>query len=132
MSVRGATDAFSRSPLSLASPVYKTSLERQLRVDLTHSARPQAMTGNCAIRPYAATCLEASQHVAEMLTPEDLDGAFIVMYTVAASLRRRPLEATLSAHCRPRPRSLQLGGVPLAVVRSGDPPSHSRGRRRFR
>jgi hypothetical protein len=90
------------------------------------------MTGVCAIRPYAATCLEASQHVAEMLTPEDLDGAFIVMYTVAASLRRRPLEATLSAHCRPRPRSLQLGGVPLAVVRSGDPPWHSRGRRRFR
>jgi hypothetical protein len=102
------------------------------RRDFGDTPISEFFNGICAIRPYAATCLEASQHVAEMLTPEDLDGAFIVMYTVAASLRRRPLEATLSAHCRPRPRSLQLGEVPLAVVRSGDPPSHSRGRRRFR
>ena len=45
--------------------------------------------------------------------------------------QRRPTSA-LSARCRPRPRSSELGGVPRAVVRSGDPPPHSRGRHRCR
>jgi hypothetical protein len=42
-----------RSAFWCLALVHRVDLERQERVDLTHSARPRAMTGICAKRPPA-------------------------------------------------------------------------------
>jgi hypothetical protein len=47
-------------------------------------------------------------------------------------LRRGQPESSSSRDCQARPRSSQFGDVPLAVVRSGDSPPHSRGRHHCR
>jgi hypothetical protein len=48
----GYATAFGRRPLSRASrAVHRADLKGQLRVDLTYSARPRAMTGICVKRP---------------------------------------------------------------------------------
>ena len=58
---------------------------------------------------------------------ERADSAFVPIYTISASLVQGPPKSTLNARCKQLPWGSQLGGVPLAVVRS-DPPQHSRGR----
>src|SRR3984957_14204837 len=56
----------------------------------------------------------------------------MVMFTIAAIYAPTTADPWLRGRCRPRPWSSHLGGVPLTVVRSGDPPPHSRGRHRCR
>ena len=51
MVAHGATDAFSRRPLSSSfPPVHGADLEVQQRVDLTRSPSPRRTTGICAMR----------------------------------------------------------------------------------
>jgi hypothetical protein len=58
------------------------------------------------------------------------NSAFVIMCTIGAYSRPGP---TLSAVYRPRPMQLALGWrSALAIVRSGDRPLHSRGRRHCR